>query len=49
MKLVKQIIQNLLSSALYINISLDWRLNGDPIDIKKSNTASLRIASEDYS
>jgi len=36
----------LLSSPIYINISLDWRLKGDPIDIKKSNTASLRIASK---
>jgi hypothetical protein len=25
---------------------LDWRLTGDPIDIKKSNTESLRIASK---
>ena len=37
---------NIQSSDLYINISLDWRLVGDPIDIKKSNTESLRIASK---
>ena len=36
----------LLSSPIYINISLDWRLTGDPIEIKKSNTESLRIASK---
>ena len=34
------------SSPIYINIKLDWRLTGDPIDIKKSNTESLRIASK---
>ena len=37
---------NIQSSDLYINVSLDWRLDGDPIEIKKSNTASLRIASK---
>ena len=37
---------NIQSSDLYINVSLDWRLDGDPIDVKKSNTASLRIASK---
>ena len=34
------------SSPIYINIKFDWRLTGDPIDIKKSNTESLRIASK---
>ena len=28
----------IISSPMYINISLDWRLTGDPIEIKKSNT-----------
>jgi hypothetical protein len=37
---------NIQSSDLYINVSLDWRLTGDPIEIKKSNTSSLRIASK---
>ena len=36
----------LLNSDFYIIISLDWRIIGDPIEIKKSNTASARIASE---
>ena len=34
------------SNPFYISVTLDWRLTGDPIEIKKSNTASLRIASE---
>ena len=36
----------IISSPMYINIKLDWRLIGDPIDVKKSNTASLQIASK---
>ena len=36
----------ILSSPIYLNLKLDWRITGDPIEIKKSNTASLRIASE---
>ena len=34
------------NNPFYTCVTLDWRLTGDPIDIKKSNTASLRIASE---
>ena len=34
------------SSPIYVNVKLDWRLTGDPIEIKKSNTSSVRIASE---
>jgi len=34
------------TNPFYISVTLDWRLTGDPIEIKKSNTASLRIASE---
>ena len=34
------------SSPIYVNVKLDWRLVGDPIEIKKSNTASVRIASK---
>jgi len=36
----------LKSSELYTSVSLDWRIGGDPIEIKKSNSASIRIASE---
>ena len=38
---------NITSSDLYTNVSLDWRLIGDPSEIKKSNITSLRIASVD--
>lgn len=34
------------NSPFYITISLDWRITGDPIEVKKSNSASVRIASE---
>lgn len=37
---------NIQSSDLYTNVRLDWRLIGDPIDVKKSNSESLRIASK---
>lgn len=37
---------NITSSDLYTNVSLDWRLIGDPSEIKKSNITSLRIASK---
>ena len=33
-------------NPFYIQTKLDWRITGDPIDIKKSNTSSLRIASK---
>jgi len=33
-------------SPFYISVTLDWRLTGDPIDVKKSNKESLRIASK---
>jgi hypothetical protein len=33
-------------NPFYISVTLDWRLTGDPIDVRKSNTASLRIASK---
>jgi hypothetical protein len=36
----------LKSSDLYITIAMDWRINGDPIDVKKSNSSSIRIASQ---
>jgi hypothetical protein len=34
------------TSDLYSNISLDWRITGDPIDVRKSNSESIRIASK---
>jgi hypothetical protein len=33
-------------NPFYISVTLDWRLIGDPIDVKKSNSESLRIASK---
>ena len=35
-----------INNPFYICVTLDWRLAGDPIDIKKSNRVSLQIASE---
>jgi len=31
----------------YVLASLDWRIKGEPMDVKKSNSASIRIASVD--
>ena len=39
-------INQFLSNPFYSTIKLDWRLIGDPIDIKNSNSTSIRIASE---
>jgi hypothetical protein len=36
----------LQNSEIYSNVSLDWRIKGDPNEIKKSNSASVRIASQ---
>jgi hypothetical protein len=33
-------------SPIYKIVSLRWRIVGDPIDVKKSNSASIRIASQ---
>jgi len=33
-------------NPFYISVTLDWRLTGDPIDVRKSNKESLRIASK---
>jgi len=33
-------------NSFFSLVSLDWRITGDPIDIKKSNSASIRIASQ---
>ena len=35
------------NSAFYKTTSLDWRLNGTPEQIKKSNAASVKLASAD--
>lgn len=34
------------NNSLYKTVSLDWRLTGEKSDIKKSNLASIRLASE---
>lgn len=39
-------ISKFKNTPFYITISLDWRISGDPIEVKKSNSASIRIASE---
>jgi len=33
-------------SPIYKIVSLKWRIDGDPIEVKKSNSASIRIASK---
>lgn len=38
---------NIESKVYYALTSLDWRLNGTPEQIKKSNAASVKIASAD--
>ena len=34
------------NKSFYLVTSLDWRLTGSPDDVKKSNSASVRIASQ---
>lgn len=34
-------------NPFYIQTKLDWRITGDPIEVKKSNSISLQLASED--
>lgn len=36
----------LKSSDLFITISMDWRITGEVDDVKKSNSASIRISSK---
>jgi hypothetical protein len=36
----------ILGTPFYTTISLDWRIVGDPIEVKKSNSESIRIASQ---
>ena len=33
-------------NPFYIQTKLDWRITGDPIDVRKSNSESIRIASK---
>ena len=33
-------------TPFYSVVALDWRIKGDPIDVKKSNSISIRIASQ---
>jgi hypothetical protein len=35
-----------LTSSFYRGVSLDWRIKGNPVDVKKSNSASVQIASK---
>ena len=37
---------NFISNLLFVNTTLDWRIVGDDIDIKKSNSESVRLASQ---
>ena len=41
----KNSFANLSSSSYYIVVGMDWRLKGLPEEIKKSNRASIQIAS----
>jgi hypothetical protein len=42
----KKSISKFVSNSFYTTISLDWKIKGEPIDVKKSNSESIRIASE---
>jgi hypothetical protein len=42
----KETYRDLISNQLLIVTSLDWRITGDDIDIKKSNSESVRLALE---
>lgn len=33
-------------NPLFLNVSLDWRIKGTPAEVRKSNSASIRIASQ---
>ena len=41
----KNTISKFSSNPFYVVVSLDWRIKGDPMDVKKSNSESVRIAS----
>jgi hypothetical protein len=42
----KDTYKEITSNPLLINTSLDWRITGDDTDIKKSNSESVRLASQ---
>lgn len=42
----KKSISKFSDNPLYITTSLDWRIKGPTDEVKKSNSASIRIASE---
>jgi hypothetical protein len=42
----KDTYKEFTSNPLLITTSLDWRIVGDDIDIKKSNSESVRLASQ---
>lgn len=43
----KKTISKFSNNSFYIVTSLDWRLTGEPDEVKTSNSASIRLASED--
>lgn len=42
----KESYKNYLNNSFLLTVSLDWRIDGDDIDIKKSNSESVRLASK---
>jgi hypothetical protein len=42
----KDTYRNIVSNPLLISTSLDWKITGDDTDIKKSNSESVRLASQ---
>ena len=35
------------NNPFYIQTKLDWRISGEPTEVKKSNSVSLQLASND--
>lgn len=42
----KNTISKFSNNSFYTIVSLDWKIKGDPIEVKKSNSISVRIASQ---
>ena len=42
----KNSISKFSSNPFYLVSSLDWRIKGEPTEVKKSNSESIRIASQ---
>ena len=42
----KEKYKTYFDNQLFVKTSLDWRITGDDIDIKKSNSESVRLASQ---